>query len=66
MDVIEGLVIELEREIAKSASWVRHYDELDKKFTRVCDVLHMLVACEPDEYVDCAKIAAQVLKEVGK
>jgi hypothetical protein len=66
MDVIEGLVAELESEIAKGKSWAREYDEACRKLDRACDVIHMFIASESDEFVDCQTIAKQVLKELGR
>ena len=66
MDVIEGLVIELEREIAKAKSWALHYDELDYKFDVLCDALYKIRNLNPDEEEACGWIANEALLKVGR
>jgi len=66
MDVIEGLVIELESEIAKAKSWAVHYDELDYKFGILCDALYAIRNLDPAEEEQCGWIANDALLKVGK
>jgi hypothetical protein len=66
MDVIEGLVIELESEIAKGKSWATHYDELDYKFEILCDALYKIRNLDPAEEEACGWIANEALLKVGK
>ena len=66
MDVIEGLVIELESEIAKAKSWATQYDELDAKFEILCDALYAIRNLDPAEEEQCGWIANDALLKVGK
>jgi hypothetical protein len=66
MDVIEGLIIELESEIAKNKSWAQQYDELDYKFEILCDALYAIRNLNPDEEEQCGWIANDALLKVGK
>jgi len=66
MDVIEGLVRELESEKAKQLAWAAHYDEMDRKFELVCDALYKIRNLDPAEEEACGWIANEALGMVGK
>jgi len=66
MDVIEGLIIELEVEKSKQLSWAMHYDEMDRKFEIVCTALYKIRNLDPAEEEACGWIANEALLQVGK
>jgi len=66
MDVIEGLIIELEVEKSKQLSWAMHYDEMDRKFEIVCTALYKIRNLDPAEEESCGWIANEALGMVGK
>jgi hypothetical protein len=63
---IAGLKEQVEEEKHQLSSWVRHYDELDRKFDKLIDALYQIWGLEDHEIEHCKLIARDVLKEVGK
>ena len=51
---------------AQLGSWVRHYDDLDRKFDKLTDALYKIWGLEDHEIEHCKLIARDVLKEVGR
>ena len=57
---------EIEELKAQLSSWVRHYDELDRKHEMLCDALYKIVGLEEHELDTAPWIARTALQEVGK
>jgi hypothetical protein len=66
MDVIEGLVHELEVEKSKQLSWAMHYDEMNRKFEIICNALYKIRNLDPAEEEACGWIAKTALKDTGE
>jgi len=65
-DRMEEVMILLGAKHAEVKSWVRHYDELDKRFEKVCDALYKIVGLEEHELDTASWLAKTALQDVDK
>ena len=65
-EALKEMAFEIESERAQVKMWVRHYDELDQRFEKLCDALYKIVGFEEHEYETAPWVARIALQEVGK
>lgn len=65
-DRMEEVMFLLGCKEAELKSWARHYDDLDRRFEKLCDALYKIVGLEEHELDTAPWIARSALTEGGK
>lgn len=63
---LRNMIIELESERAQVKSWSRHYDDLHRKYEKLCDALYVIIGLESHELDQGPWTARSALQDVGE